>query len=217
MTTKKFEKFKEKSDFDLLQITKNPNSYQKEAVLVAIFELETRGVTNKEITALKESIQLEIELNGQKRNQPVLSKIPSNLPKEISIAAKMIYVSIALGVLNPIIGEFITEIENLSNPINLAIILFSSGVLAFFGYNINLGKDWARITYSVLTGLGLLMFPLVILETFKLNPIIGILSLSQAVLQFLAIFFLFKTESKIWYKKQKEELNKNTDHDNVYN
>lgn len=127
--------------------------------------------------------------------------MPSSLPKTISNAAKMIYLSIVLGIVNPIISELITDVENFSNHINLSIILISTTILVILGYNINLGKNWARIVFTGLGGLGLLISPLIIPDTFRLNPIIGILSLTQVILQGLAIVFLFKFESRTWYKK----------------
>lgn len=203
MTTKLSEKFKEKTDSDLIQIIENPSSYQKEAVLIAIIELESRGLDNEDTANLKNNIRHQIDLSNRKANQSNFSKIPSDLPITISNSAKLIYLSIALGIINPIIIELTTQVENFSNPTNLVIILVSTGILAFLGYDINRGKNWARIVFTVLVGLGLLMFPFVIPETFRLSPIIGMLSLSQAVLQGLAIFLLFKSESRDYYKKQK--------------
>ena len=135
--------------------------------------------------------------------QGLENKIPTDLPNSISKASKMIYLSIALGIINPLIVQLTTEVDNFSNPLNLTIILVSTGILAFFCYNINLGKRWARNIYAILAGLGLLMFPLVIPDTFRLNLVVGVLSLTQAVLQALAIFLLFKLEARNWYKKEK--------------
>lgn len=210
MTTKFSEKYKAKTDSELLEIVENVGSYQKEAVSTAIFELELRGITNEEITTLKNKIQSQIEVGKQQLANE--NKIPADLPNTISIAVKMIYLSIALGIVNPIIVELTTDVQNLSTPINLAIVLISTGTLTFFGYNINLGKNWARMIFTILVGLGLLLFPLVIPETFRLNPLVGFLSVVQAILQGFAIIFIFKSESKTWYKKRKEELDKNTRH-----
>ncbi|WP_405207115.1 hypothetical protein [Aquimarina sp. LLG6339-5] len=214
MTTKFSEKFKEKNDSDLFQIIENPSSYQKEAVLTAILELESRELGAEKMTDLKSKVQNQINLNEQQTNKLNESKIPSDLPNSISKSAKLIYVSIALGIINPIIVQLTTEVDNFGNPLNLAIILISTGTLAFLGYNINLGKNWARIVFSILCGLGFLMFPLVIPETFRLNPIVGIISAIQAVLQLLAIILLFKIDSRTWYRNEKAER-KNTVHNNV--
>lgn len=205
MKTKFSEKFKEKSDSDLFLIVENLSSYQKEAVLTAIFELESRELGNEKITSLKTKIVNQIELNEKLIKKSTESKIPNNLPNSIAISAKLIYVSIALGIINPIIVQLTTDTESLSNPMNLAIVLISTGILAFLGYNINLGKNWSRIIFTVLCGLGFLMFPLIIPETFRLSPIVGIFSAIQAILQLLAIVLLFKSESRNWYRNKKVE------------
>jgi len=205
MIIKFSEKFKEKNDSDLLQIVENPSSYQKEAVLAAILELERRGLGTEKTIDLKNKIQNQIDLNKQQANKSNESKIPSDLPKSISNSAKLIYVSIALGIVNPIIVQLTTDVDNFGNPLNLAIVLISTGTLAFLGYNINLGKNWARIVLTVLCGLGFLMFPLVVPETFRLNPIVGIVSAIQAILQLFAIILLFETDSRTWYRNKKTE------------
>jgi hypothetical protein len=203
MTTKFSKNFKGKNDSDLFQIIESPSSYQKEAVLTAILELESRELGTEKMTVLKSKIQNQISLNDQQTSKLNESKIPSDLPISISNAAKLIYASIALGIINPIIVQLTTEVDNFGNPLNLAIILISTGSLTFLGYNINLGKNWARIVFSILCGLGFLMFPLVIPETFRLNPIVGIISAIQAILQLLAIILLFKTDSRTWYRNEK--------------
>ncbi len=215
MTTKFSDKFKTKTDSDLLQIIENTSSYQREAVLTAISELESRGIVNEDIISCKNKIQSQIQLENQNQQLTVESKIPTDLPNTISNSAKAIYLSAAIGIINPILVNLLTEIDNFSNPTNLVIILVSTGILAFLGYDISLGKNWARIVFTILCGLGFLMVPFIIPDTFRLNPIIGVLSLFQAILQGFAIFLLFKSESRNWYKKQKEKPNKNTAHNNI--
>ncbi len=205
MTTKFSEKFKAKTDSELLEIVENISSYQKEAIFTAIFELESRGITNNGIAVLKNKIQSQIELGSNNEQPTKRNKIPADLPNTISNSSKVIYLSAALGIINPILVNLLTNIDNFSDPTNLVIIIVSTGILVFLGYDINLGKNWARIVFTVLFGLGFLMLPLVIPETFRLNPIVGTLSLFQAILQGLAILLLFKSESRDWYLKQKNQ------------
>ncbi|SEB39205.1 hypothetical protein SAMN04489761_0395 [Tenacibaculum sp. MAR_2009_124] len=208
MTTKFSNKFKTKTDSELLEIVETPGSYQKEAVLTAIYELESREISNDVNTNSKSKIQSQIELGNQNIKSTIRNESLLDLPSTISNSSKIIYLSAALGIINPILVNLLTHINNFSNPINLLIILTSSGTLAFFGFQINLGKKWSRDVFTILFGLGLLAFPFVITDTFRLNPIIGILSLLQAVLQGYAVLLLFKSSSRSWYKKQK--LNKKT-------
>jgi hypothetical protein len=205
MTTKFSEKFKEKSDSDLFQITENPSSYQKEAVLTAIFELESREIGNGEITELKTKIENQIELSEKQIKKSAESKIPTDLPNSISNSAKLIYASIVLGIINPIIVQLTTDVESFSDPKNLAIFLISIGILGSLGYNINRGENWARIVFTILCGIGFLMFPFVVPATFQISRIVGFISLIQAILQLLAIILLFNSESRSWYRNKKNE------------
>ncbi|WP_298416734.1 hypothetical protein [uncultured Kordia sp.] len=204
MITKFSEKFKEKSNTDLLYIIENPEAYQKEAVLTASYELESRGIVNETIVDVKntykqqEELISKIQLNSQKKR--------SSLPKSIANAVKLIYISMGLGVINPIIIELFLGFQSFSDPKSLVITLISTGVLALLAYQINLGENWARNVYTVLAGLGLMMSPAVIFETFQLGLVIGFLSLVQVALQGFAIFLLFKPESRTWYQSNKIKI-----------
>ena len=215
MTTKFTEKFKDKADLELTEYINNKTSYQKDAILTAIIELENRGQLNEKIASLKNELLIELELEKKQKNRSLESKIPADLPKTISNSAKLIYASIILGIINPIIIELTTDVQNFSNPTNLVIILVGTSILAFLAYDINKGKNWARIVFTVLCGIGFLMFPLVLPDTFRLNPIVGIFSTIQAVLQGIAIVLLFKSKSRTWYRNSKQNEN-NTAHNNVY-
>ena len=210
MTTKFTDKLKGKTDSELMEYIENSGSYQKEAILTAIMELESRGHSNDEMQTLKNDIQSKLLVEKNLQDQAQESKIPKDLPDSISKASKMIYFSVALGVINPIIVNLLTEVDNFANPKSLIIILISTITLAFVGYQINLGKRWARDIFTVLVGLGFLLFPVVIADTFRLSPIVGVLTVAQAFLQGYAIFLLFKKDSKYWYRNQ--NLKKNTAH-----
>jgi hypothetical protein len=132
--------------------------------------------------------------------------LPAELPKTISNSSKIIYLSACLGIINPILINLFTPINSFSDPTDLVIILVSTGILIFLGYDISLGKNWARIVFTVLCGLGFLLLPFIILETFRMTPVVGFLSLLQAFLQGLAIFLLFKSDSREWYKKVKQTI-----------
>ena len=214
MITKFTEKFKDKTDIELSEYIDNKKSYQKDAILTAIIELENRGQSSEKNVSLKNQLLIELEIEKKQKIRTSESKIPAGLPKAISNSAKLIYVSVILGIINPIITELTTDIQNFSNPTNLVIILVSTSILAFLAYDISKEKNWARIVFTVLCGIGFLMFPLVLPETFRLNPIVGVFSTIQAILQGIAIILLFKSESRTWYRNSKQNGN-NTAHNNA--
>ena len=123
-------------------------------------------------------------------------------PKVVSISVKMIYLSVIIGLLNPILIDLTTDINNFSDSSNIAIILFSSCLLAFLAYDINRRRNWARIVYSTLYLLSILVFPFIIIETFAWTAIGGILSSVQAIIQALAVILLFMPDSRNWFKNR---------------
>lgn len=132
-----------------------------------------------------------------------LIEIPINLPKSISIAAKVIYLTLGIGIINSVIMELTTDFNNLSDPKNLIILIFSIGLMAFFSYKIHIGKKWARTTFLVLFLIGLIMLPFTLIQFFKLNPTTGVISLIQTGLQIYALILLYRPDSKDWYSKKR--------------
>lgn len=71
------------------------------------------------------------------------------IPETISNAAKLIYASLAIGIVNSVIMEISTSYNNISDPQNLIITVLSVGIIAFLAYKISFGKKWARTTFLV--------------------------------------------------------------------
>lgn len=189
-----------KSDTELLDYVNNRTQFQEDAVIAAIFELDKRGKVDSEILELKNKIiQKTVNQNKQIQKSKDEFKIPSDIPRTISNAAKLLYLTIGIGVVNSILMEFTTEYQSYSDPKTLTILIISLGLMGFFAFMINIGKKWARNTFLVLFGLGFLMFPFTIAHYFSLNPMIGLLSLTQTGLQIFALILLFKKETKDWY------------------
>jgi len=197
-----------KSDSDLLDYVNNYTQYQDNAVISAINELDKRGKADSEILEIKNQIIQKIDNQNQQIQQSKDEfKIPNDIPKTISNAAKLLYLTIGIGIVNSLLMEFTTDYQSYSDPKTLSILVISLGLMGFFAYMINIGRKWARNTFLVLFGLGFLMFPFTITHYFGLNPLIGLLSLTQTGLQIFALILLFKKETKDWYKK----MNENTD------
>jgi hypothetical protein len=128
-------------------------------------------------------------------------RIPSGLPKSISLGSKLLYLSLLLGLINSFLLEFTTTFKNLSDPRALTISIFTLGLMLFFAYKIQMGKNWARITFIVLFTLGLLFYPKTLIQFLYLNPISFTISIMQTGLQIFALILLFKPDSKNWYNK----------------
>lgn len=205
MASKFQESLSQKTDNELQEYLNNRSNYREDAILAVIAELEQRGQSNSESESIKTSLEQETQPNNELLN----FETPDGIPNSISKAAKFLYLSAALGVINPTIVQLTTEIENFSNPSNLAIILISTGLIAFFAYQINLGKKWARTVFLIVFLIGLIPAPLVIPDSFRLSPLIGIMSLAQFAIQGYALILLFKQDSKNWYLQRKQREGQN--------
>ena len=192
-----------KSESELLDYVNNRTQFQVDAVIAAINELDKRGKANSEILDIKKQIDQKIEnQNKQIQQSKEDLKIPKNIPITISNAAKLIYFTLGLGIVNSVIMELTTDFKNLSDPKNLFIVILSLGLTAFFAYKIHMGRKWARTTFLVLFLIGMIMFPFTLIQFFQLNPLTGIISLIQTGLQIYALILLYKPASKEWYKNK---------------
>ncbi|WP_461302887.1 hypothetical protein [Aureisphaera sp.] len=126
--------------------------------------------------------------------------IKEQTPKSISKASKMIYISAIVGILNPLIMEVTTGQKVLSDPIILKFLLAITGFTVLLGYLVGLGKRWSRIVLIVIFLLSLIPFPKIIEDSFNTSMLIGVLSLGQVLLFAYAVYLLFTSESRKWYR-----------------
>ncbi len=187
-----------KTDLELQEYVNNPSDYQKEAVIAAINELERRGTADIETVKLKEEIvKPEKEISYSAENW----SIPDGLPSSISTAAKFIYISIGLGVINFFIVESTTGKLSESNLFDIISAILTLGIIVLLAYMIHLGKKGARTVFLVLFLLGIVFYLQILNEFFRINMLSGILSVLQTGFQVLSLIFLFKSDSKEWYSK----------------
>lgn len=91
----------------------------------------------------------------------------------------------ALGI--PMLGMFIIPLV-----INLPAV--------FLLYKIHTGRNWARIIFVAFVILGAVSSPHEILAELERSPIVGVISVSQLLLQLFAAWLLFVDPSKSWFK-----------------
>jgi hypothetical protein len=127
----------------------------------------------------------------------------NQIPKSISTAAKLIYLSLVVGFINAVILEYTTSFKNLSDPQKLIVLSLSVGLMAFFGFKIQMGKKWARNIFLVMSILMCFTFPNTLIQFFKLNPLTGIISIFQVGLLIFSLYLLFNRNSTEWYYKSK--------------
>nr|WP_314838585.1 hypothetical protein [uncultured Flavobacterium sp.] len=129
----------------------------------------------------------------------------TEVPKKVKQASNLVYLSLVLGLIKMVLYEILTSQKMLTQPKALTIGIITIAILAFFGFKIGEGKNWARITFLVLFIIGIISFPFSLLNEFKMSPIIGIASVIQMLIQLYILIILFTGESKEWFSKNKSE------------
>lgn len=148
---------------------------------------------------------------------------PGPRPQPVDLAVKLIWVMIALSVVSALVtfvsldsivdqaledagvSEDLTADTVRSGAVVGAVIglVISVGLYALLAVFIGKGANWARITYTVLAGLGLL-FSLISFTTGTAmsGPVLLMLiSLVSLVLTVAVLWLLWRPESSAWFKR----------------
>ncbi|WP_456314154.1 hypothetical protein [Pseudomonas shirazensis] len=125
----------------------------------------------------------------------------NEVPKKVKLAEYLVYFTLVIGLIKSALYEILTSQKMLTELKTLIIGIITIIIIAFFGFEIGKGKNWARITFLVLFIIGTLMsYPLLINE-FKMSLIIWIISIIQILIQLYILIILFTGESKEWFSK----------------
>lgn len=129
--------------------------------------------------------------------------IPLNLPKKISIAAYLIYISMFLEVFHILFfdsGKIMVSIISIDNLLVDFIPVLMLGTL---GYIIHLGKQWARDVFVVIVIFTVIQTPFVLIfdSSYSLPNIL--LHGVEVGLQLFATILLLHKEVREWYNSKK--------------
>jgi hypothetical protein len=120
-------------------------------------------------------------------------------PSSIIAAMNILYATLFLEIINWAIGRWGTYPPP-SSPIEEAVVaLVMLGIIFSLIKLIGLGKKWARVVLLVLLVLDILIFPAALGPIFKFNLLVGVLTIFQALLQVVALVFLFSKASTQWF------------------
>ena len=129
-------------------------------------------------------------------------------PDKVSAALTLLWITITVGVIRSVM-EFSNSLEvanaqGFGSGFVIFIIFFTLVFLAFFIFKIGKGKNWARITFLVLSITGIPFAVLPLFKSLLTNPISGILGIGQTILEIIALVFLFQKQSSDWFKSMKK-------------
>jgi hypothetical protein len=122
-------------------------------------------------------------------------------PKSIIAAKNTVYATMFLCIINWAVSQWTTDL-NTSAPVQGIIILIVTLLVMFILIKqVGFGRKWARVVLLVLFVAGMLVFPWTLSVLFKANLLVGVISLLQAILEILALVFLFSKESTQWFNR----------------
>lgn len=129
------------------------------------------------------------------------------MPRSVALFERLMYASLALSLL--VIGLDGTRMAALpevqaSGGIGFLIAtgLFTVAILMLFIWLIaRRRKNWARIVFVVLFVLGLIPFAQNFVNVLAANPLAAAVSALQMLLQVAALFFVFSSSARPWFKK----------------
>lgn len=119
-------------------------------------------------------------------------------PKKVSEAVSMLYITLVMSGLSAIMQ---LPMHTQTKPVAfvLAVHVFSLGFMWFFIYMIGRGHNWARIFFLILFILSIPFSIAPLLESFAINPIVGMLGIGIIILDIVSLAFLFQTDSSAWF------------------
>jgi hypothetical protein len=120
-------------------------------------------------------------------------------PKSIIAAKNILYATLFLGVINWTISQMTSNVDDNLRIHGLIIAIVALLVIFLLIKQIGLGRQWAKWVLLVFFILRLLSFPFVLVPLFKVNLLVGVIMVFQALLELLALLFLFSTESTHWF------------------
>jgi uncharacterized membrane protein HdeD (DUF308 family) len=122
----------------------------------------------------------------------------SSRPAIVSLAVMLLYSSLGIGVLISIL-----QYRQVAQKTSIGFVLFICSavftVMWFFIHKISKGRNWARVVFVVLFVLGIPLWVGPMMDAFATNSIIGMLIITQALIQFIAIAILIQKSSSEWF------------------
>ena len=120
-------------------------------------------------------------------------------PKSILAAKNILYANIFLGLLNSVLQRWMGPSDVRMNMEGVVISLVTLLLLVFLTRMIGAGKKWARTVLLVLFILGVAAYGFALMPMIRANILTGVLSIFSAILQVIALVFLFSRDSTHWF------------------
>ena len=123
-------------------------------------------------------------------------------PTEVLTAVRLIWISIAIGLLTSAIRvSQLVSGRYLILALLFAVVLF--GIYLFLASRISAGRNWARIIFLVLMLIGLPFSVPTYIAELRRSVLYASISILIVVMQVVATYLLFTKNSNRWFREQK--------------
>jgi hypothetical protein len=130
-----------------------------------------------------------------------MENLQSERPRTVTLAVNLFWASIAIGLVKiPLDLPALTAMPSPGLVWSVVVL-----VMVFFClliWKISSGRNWARITYLVLFLIGLIPAIPTLAAEFARSPILGVLTVAQAIMQAYGLYLLFASPGKAWFQKK---------------
>jgi len=126
-------------------------------------------------------------------------------PASIVAAKNILYAGLFLTILTWALGWWTTTVYAPAPVRSVVTVIVIVGITIALIKSIGLGMKWARVVLLVLFLLSLGVLPWTFLAVLKANMLVAVLSLLQAILQIIALYYLFSRTSTQWFNRVKEK------------
>jgi hypothetical protein len=140
----------------------------------------------------------------QQKIMPTLPADPLfHKPPSIIAAKRILYAGVFMAMINWALRNFVVAVRlDTDSMVGSAIIfVLTMGLILWLIRSIGLAKKWARVVLLVLYILGVAIFPWSLLPLFHASMLLGVLLVFEALLNLLALIFLFSKESTRWFNR----------------
>ena len=164
------------SDKELEKYIAEGNKFVPEANIYAYEILKHRGRSFNELETKR--ILCLIEENSK------INEI--DIHQNHKKAAALIYSSAGFGVLNLFLDS-----DTLNSSFGIVVGVITLSIIIAIGYLVDKGNDWIKYVLLVLMILGIISLPIILMNLI-LNPLVGVVNITQTILQIYALVLLFK-------------------------
>ena len=128
-------------------------------------------------------------------------EVRSERPKEVTLAVRLLWASFFIGIA----GVFLRPAQEVPFVAILIVSVFAFGLWAWVITCIARGRNWARILFFVLIGIGLsfaLLFLSATLALYRDRPFNGFLAVINYALELYTVYLLLTAPARAWFKQQ---------------